>query len=160
MQIESIRAYAGPDNINLQRAEQELAELRSQLARVSNSGTTAADSMAVSRNALPQTALDNIRAQREVKYHEAIFGILSNQYEAARLDEAREGAAVQVVEPASIPEGRSATPATTKILVGTTLGLFFGTFYIMAAYAWERMRANRLFAGRLSDLHRAYTRSA
>ena len=116
--------------------------------------------MAVSRNALPQTALDNIRAQREVKYHEAIFGILSNQYEAARLDEAREGAAVQVVEPATAPEGRSATPASTKLAIGTALGLFLGVFYVIGAYAWESMRANRLFAGKLSDLRRAFVTSA
>ncbi|WP_419804057.1 GumC family protein [Terriglobus sp.] len=160
VQIQSIRAYAGPDNINLQRAEQELAVLRSQLATVADTGTGAQDAMAVSRNALPQTALDNIRAQREVKYHESIFGILSNQYEAARLDEAREGAAVQVVEPATAPEGRSAKPATTKVMVGTLLGFFMGFIYIMGAYAWERMRANRLFAGKLSELHDAYVRNA
>ena len=116
--------------------------------------------MAVSRSSLPQTALDNIRAQREVRYHEAIFNILSNQYEAARLDEAREGAAVQIVEPATAPEARSATPARTKITVSTVLGLFLGVIYVMTAYAWERMRANRLFAGRLNTLHHAYTSKA
>ena len=159
VQVQSIRAYAGPDNINLQRAEQELAVLRSQLANFAGTGTGAGDAMAVSRSALPQTALDNIRAQREVKYHESIFAILSNQYEAARLDEAREGAAVQVVEPATVPEGRSGRPARTKILIGTLLGFFMGFLYIMGAYAWERMRANRLFAGKLSDLQTAYTRN-
>lgn len=160
VEIDSIRAYAGPDNINLQRAQQELAGLRSQLARVSNSSGDASDTMAVSRSALPQTTLDNIRAQREVKYHEAIFNILSNQYEGARLDEAREGAAVQVVEPATVPEGRSATPARTKILVGAALGFLVGLFYIMITYTWERMRANRMFAGKLSDLRDAFTRKA
>lgn len=160
VQIESIRAYAGPENINLQRAQQELAELRSQLARVSSSGADAGDSMAVSRTSIPQTALDNIRAQRDVKYHEAIFGILSNQYEAARLDEAREGTAVQIVEPATVPEARSSTPALKKITVTTLIGIFLGIMYVLAAYAWEHMRANRLFAGRLTDLRNAYTRKA
>ena len=160
VQIESMRAYAGPANINLQRAETELAELKSQLAKVSNSGSEAGDSMAVSRNALPQTVLDNIRAQREVKYHEGIFGILSNQYEAARLDEAREGAAVQVVEPATPPEGRFAMPPAKKVTISTLLGFCAGFVYVMAAYAWERMRTNRLFAGKLSELHNVYTRKA
>ncbi len=160
VQIESLRASAGPDNINLQRAEQELAGLRSELAKVSSSDGVAGDSMAVSRNALPQTVLDNIRSQREVRYHETIFNILSNQYEAARLDEAREGAAVQVVEPATPPEGRYVMPAEKKVWVATLLGFSVGLFYIMAAYAWERMRANRLFAGKLSELRDVYISKA
>lgn len=159
VQIQSIRAYAGPDNINLQRAEQELAVLQSQLAKVSNASDPS-DSMAVSRSALPQTTLDNIRAQREVKYHEAIFSILSNQYEAARLDEAREGAPIQVVEPATPPEGRTSTPARTKILIGTLMGLALGLIYVMGGYTWERMRANRMFAGKLSELHNVYRKRA
>ena len=159
VQVESIRAYAGPDNINLQRAEQELAELKAQVARASSSGDSG-EGMAVSRNALPQTALDNIRAQREVKYHEAIFNILSNQYESARLDEAREGSAVQVVEPATPPETRTARSRSTKILVPTLLCLLGGLSYVMAVYAWQRMRANRLFAGKLNELHHVYTTRA
>lgn len=152
VQVQSIRAYAGPDNINLQRAEQELATLRAQLARVSNSGGDAGDTLAVSRGTISQTTLENLRAQREVKYHESIFSILSNQYEAARLDEAREGAPVQVVETAAVPEERTTTPAWRKIVAGGAFGLFMAAFYVMAVYAWQRMRANRLFAEKLSAL--------
>ncbi|GAA3769194.1 GumC family protein [Terriglobus aquaticus] len=157
VEIQSIRSYAGPDNINLQRAEHELAALQAQLAKVTSAGDPT-EAAALSHNALPQTALENIRAQREVKSHEAILGILSNQYEAARLDEAREGGALQVVEPATPPEGRTSVPSSRKILIGSLVGLFLGLTYVMLAYAWERLKANRMFAGKLNELSDVYAR--
>ena len=41
-----------------------------------------------------------MRRLRDVKYYEAIFDILAKQLELAKLDEAREGAFIQIVDPA------------------------------------------------------------
>ena len=50
---------------------------------------------------------DYVSAYRDFKYQEALFDIFAKQFELAKLDEAREGALIQVLDPATPPELRS-----------------------------------------------------
>jgi uncharacterized protein involved in exopolysaccharide biosynthesis len=50
---------------------------------------------------------DYVSKYREYKYQEAFFDMMAKQYEIARVDESREGALIQVVDPALVPEDRS-----------------------------------------------------
>jgi uncharacterized protein involved in exopolysaccharide biosynthesis len=61
-----------------------------------------------------------------VKYNETIFEILARQFEIAKLDEAKQGALIQVVDPA-IPPDRRSFPRRALIVIGATfVGLFIG----------------------------------
>lgn len=71
-----------------------LAALKSQLARAEADGNGAGGP-------------DYISRYREYKYQEALFELYTRQLELARADEAREGAYVQVVDPALVPERKS-----------------------------------------------------
>ena len=55
------------------------------------------------------TSTDNgyMSKYREFKYNLALFEIIAQQYEVARLDEAREGKAIQVIDVAIAPEKKS-----------------------------------------------------
>jgi uncharacterized protein involved in exopolysaccharide biosynthesis len=55
----------------------------------------------------PESGDDYIGVYREFKYQEALFDLLSKQFELAKLDESRDGALIQVVDPASPPEKKS-----------------------------------------------------
>jgi uncharacterized protein involved in exopolysaccharide biosynthesis len=50
---------------------------------------------------------DYVGRYREFKYQETLFELFARQYEQARVDESREGALVQVVDPAKAPERKS-----------------------------------------------------
>ena len=50
---------------------------------------------------------DYVGKYREFKYQETLFDLMARQYELARIDEAREGALIQVVDPALVPERKS-----------------------------------------------------
>src|SRR5574337_890132 len=50
---------------------------------------------------------DYVSKYREFKYEETLFEIYARQYESSRADEPREGALIQVVDPASPPERKS-----------------------------------------------------
>lgn len=58
---------------------------------------------------------------REFKYQEALFELFARQYEVARLDEAREGALIQVIDKAQPPE-RKRLPKRATIAVLATMG--------------------------------------
>jgi len=72
---------------------------------------------------VPEASLEYIRKMRDVKYYETIFDILARQYEAAKLDEAKQGAVIQVVDPAIAPDRRS-FPQRGLIVFGATTGGF------------------------------------
>ena len=50
---------------------------------------------------------DYIGRYREFKYQETLFELYARQFELARVDESREGALIQVVDPATPPERKS-----------------------------------------------------
>jgi uncharacterized protein involved in exopolysaccharide biosynthesis len=73
----------------------ELSILRQQLARLDQDETR--------MNTTP-TASDYVSKFREFKYQETLFELFTKQYELAKLDESREGAVIQVLDPAQAPE--------------------------------------------------------
>jgi uncharacterized protein involved in exopolysaccharide biosynthesis len=66
-----------------------------------------ADDLFLPKGDVPEAGLEFVRKLRDVKYYEAIFDILAKQLELAKLDEAREGAFIQIVDPAVPPEQKS-----------------------------------------------------
>ncbi|MET0518162.1 MAG: Wzz/FepE/Etk N-terminal domain-containing protein [Burkholderiaceae bacterium] len=76
---------------------------------------------------------DYISAYREFKYQEALFEIYAKQFELAKMDEAREGTLIQVLDPATKPE-RKSKPKRTLIAAGCTVlaGLLLSAFFVLA----------------------------
>ena len=74
---------------------------------------------------------DYLRAEHELEYRQALFDLLLKQYDAARWDEARNAAVIQVVEAAIPPDRKSAPHRTLIVLVFTALGLFGVWAYIL-----------------------------
>ncbi|RZI61738.1 MAG: lipopolysaccharide biosynthesis protein [Rubrivivax sp.] len=74
---------------------------------------------------------DYVSAYREFKYQEALFEIYAKQLELAKMDEAREGTLIQVLDAATPPERKSkprraAIAVTSTIVVGLLLTAIFG----------------------------------
>ncbi|MDH4393943.1 MAG: Wzz/FepE/Etk N-terminal domain-containing protein [Aquabacterium sp.] len=91
----------------VQRLEAQLGALQSQLA-----GMERADK---------GTPSDYLDRYREFKYQEAMFEVFARQFEAARVDEAREGALIQVLDAATPPERKSKPKRSVIGLVTTAL---------------------------------------
>ncbi len=113
IKLSTMRGYLSESSPDFQQTQRELAALRTQLAR--------ADRDEPVKN--PQRA-DYLNRYRDFKYHETLFDLMAKQYELARLDEAREGAVIQVVDPATPPE-RKSKPRRAQIAVYTAIGVGF-----------------------------------
>jgi uncharacterized protein involved in exopolysaccharide biosynthesis len=59
-----------------------------------------------------------------MKYRETLFEVLARQYEAAKLDESKNAAFIQVFEIAVPPDRRSFPMRTLTVALTTLLGLF------------------------------------
>lgn len=66
-----------------------------------------------------------ITRYREFKYQEALFDLFAKQYEVAKIDEAKEGALIQVVDYATAPE-RRAKPKRASIALTSALSTGLG----------------------------------
>jgi tyrosine-protein kinase Etk/Wzc len=112
VKLGAMRGYLSETAPDFKQAIIELANLREQLNKKEK------DTPYASGKAL--TEGDYITKYREYKYQETLFELLSKQFELAKVDEAREGAVIQVLDVAQAPE-RKAAPKKGVIAIITTL---------------------------------------
>lgn len=153
VQIQGMRTYATGENAELIQAQQELDSMRTQLARLGGSEDNA-DSLIVPKGKVPEAGLEYVRKLRDVKYYETIFDILARQFEIAKLDEAKEGALIQVVDPAIVPDRKSSPKRALIIIVATFAGLFLGVLLALFQAGWARLKDDPESSAKLALLKR------
>jgi uncharacterized protein involved in exopolysaccharide biosynthesis len=141
VQISAMRSFATGENPELQIAEQQLAGLRSQAAKMGAASEDASNAL-IPKHGIQEAGVEYIRKLRDVKYFETIFDLLARQYEIAKVDEARQGATVQVVDKAIVPDRRSSPKRTLIVLVAAVLGLFFGVVWAFTREGLRRLSNN------------------
>jgi len=104
IEIRAMREFAAEQNPDLQRAEQQAAGMEGQLAAMDAATDRKSGDLIAPKGTVTQSGLDFARSLREVKYRETVQDLLMRQYEGARVDEARQGALIQVVDPAIVPD--------------------------------------------------------
>lgn len=156
VQIQGMETYATGENAQLVQAQRELEGLRAQYAKLvgSENGT---DELLIPKGRVPEAGMEYVRRLRDVKYNETVFEILARQFEVAKLDEAKEGAIIQVVDPAIPPDKRSFPKRTLIVIGATVLGFFFGIFLALAQAGVKRVMEDPDAAGKMALLKRALT---
>jgi tyrosine-protein kinase Etk/Wzc len=132
VKVQAMRSFATTENPDLVLAEQELATMRAQLDRLER-GRGKRSVADVPIENVPAAGLEYIRKLRDVKYHEALFTLLARQYEAAKVDEAKDTLFVQQLDKALRPEKHSWPKRFIFVLVATILALLLairGAFYL------------------------------
>jgi tyrosine-protein kinase Etk/Wzc len=155
VQLQGIHTYATNENSNVVQLQQELDSLRAQLAKLGGSEDNTNAGLIMPKGQVTQAGLEYVRKLRDVKYYETIFDILARQFEVAKLDEAKEGALVQVVDPALIPDWKSSPKRALITLAATLVGLIVGMFWALAQALLERMHEDPEMDGKLSSFRQA-----
>jgi uncharacterized protein involved in exopolysaccharide biosynthesis len=140
VQIRGMQTYATGENSELVQAQQELAGLRAQLAKLGGSEDTASNEFMIPKGLVPKVGMEYVRRLRDVKYYETIFDILARQFEMAKLDEAKEGAVVQVVDPPIPPDRRSFPQRALIVLGGAIAGFILGLVTAVLQASWKRIQ--------------------
>ena len=130
VQLQALRSYSTEQNPEVQLLESQLASLQDQAAKLEErSGSP--ESGGLDLVDVAGAGADYLRAEHELEYRQALFDLLLKQYDAARWDESRNAAVIQVVEPAIPPDRKSGPKRTLIVLVFAALGLFGSWFYIL-----------------------------
>lgn len=133
VQIASMKSFATDQNPEFVKARNELAALRQQMDRMESGSGVQRD--AHKSNEQDQ-GLRNVALMRDVKYQQFLYELLTKQYEMAKLDEAREGVIVQVIDKAIEPD-RKSKPQRKQIVVLSTLAAAFAA--VLLAFFRESM---------------------
>ena len=139
VEVGAMRTYATKNNPDLRRKEQELAELRAQLAKMErNSGQSGIGDLELPTRQLPQAELEYLRRARDLKYHEALYAFLNKQLDAARIDEAKDAVVVQVVDKAVVPERKSGPHRLLVVAVTALVAFLLACLGVLVVEAWKR----------------------
>jgi len=141
-EIQSMQAYATPENPQLIEAQRSLSSLQAQLNKMGVGGETIGSEFVVPQAKIPKAGMEYVRRLRDVKYYETIFNILARQYEAAKLDEAREGQLIQVVDPALVPDRKSSPSRLLWTVVALLIGLAASTTFFLSRAAIQWMHGD------------------
>jgi capsule polysaccharide export protein KpsE/RkpR len=138
VQLKVLRMAATEQNPDVMRLTSELRALRTELGRMeSRSGGEAGSAVDMPVGRLPEAAIDYVRARREVKLQETLLESMVRQYEIAKLDEAKEGPALQQIDRALPPDYKSKPSRALITVAGTFLGLLAAAVFVV----WRRYAA-------------------
>jgi uncharacterized protein involved in exopolysaccharide biosynthesis len=141
VQLQGMRIYATDDNPHIVLAEQQLAALKGQLAKLAGTDQNADSEIIVPKGNIPEAEMEYIRKMRDVKYYETVSDLIARQFEAAKLDEARQGAVIQVVDQAVPPDERSFPKRTITVAVAILLSFFGACGWCIFAEGLRRLKS-------------------
>jgi capsule polysaccharide export protein KpsE/RkpR len=132
VQLKVLRTSATEQNPVVMRLNSELRALRSELARMEAAqGGAPGSGVDMPIGKLPEAALDYVRARRELKLQETLLEAMVRQYEIAKLDEAKEGPALQQVDIALPPDYKSKPSRALIVLTSTLVTLLLVSFWVV-----------------------------
>jgi uncharacterized protein involved in exopolysaccharide biosynthesis len=110
----------------------------------------------VPKGKVPEVGLEYLRKIRDVKYYETISELIAKQYEMAKLDEARQGAVIQVVDLAVPPDQKSSPKRSLIVIVVVLFSFFFACGWCFIAEAVRYLKRDPDEMQRLKALRVAF----
>jgi tyrosine-protein kinase Etk/Wzc len=157
VQVQSMKSFATSENPDLLRAQQELSALREQLQKLEQGKVSRPGDIQVPTGSIPAVGLAYIQKYRDVKYSETLFELMTKEYELARIDEARDAGAVQVIDKAEQPEHKSKPKRTLIVILATFIAFLVSCFLVLIVgmvREWKENPENAVRVEALNDLLR------
>jgi len=156
-QLEGIRQIYTDKNARVVSLKARVAELRKQLEKLSGTQANAANgagaspghtedpSAAKAGGGLPYPTIKSLPLlgakyadyYRRAKIQETVYELLTEQYELAKVQEAKETPSVKVLDPARIPEKKSFPPRLVIMFLGTFLAFALSLVWVLGSARWE-----------------------
>jgi uncharacterized protein involved in exopolysaccharide biosynthesis len=145
VQLGAMREFATKDNPDVKRLEDELREFRVQLKRLEtgskNPGSDESIGAIITLKDAPTVGLGYARLKRDVLIQQKVFELLTQQYELAKIEEAKDDITFQVIDHAIPPEKRIKPKRTLNVLLAGVVSLFLGIFIVFSLEYIEDQKA-------------------
>ena len=168
-QLSGLQQIYSDNNVRIRSLKARIAELHHQLEELRGTDAEQLPGSADSNGALypsfrklPALGVTYADLYREVKVQEVVFETLTQQYEMAKIAEAKEIPSVKVLDPANLPEKKSGPPRLIITLFGAFFSLALGAVWIIGNAVWKQIDPDdprKRFASEiLVDTRPAYSR--
>ena len=151
VKLGAMRGYLAETAPDFKQAMNELANLRAQLGKQEKDTP--------STGAKATTEGDYITKYREFKYHETLFELFSKQFEIAKVDEAREGAVIQILDAAQPPERKSKPKKALIAIISTLAAGFALLLFVFIRQALRNSSQNSESANKLASIQASWRRA-
>jgi uncharacterized protein involved in exopolysaccharide biosynthesis len=130
-------------NARVRALQARVNELNKKLNEIGGAGTdgnaSAGNSLYPSIRRLPILGVTYADLYRQTKIQETVYELLTQQYELAKVQEAKEIPTVKVLDPALVPTKKSFPPRTMIVLVSTLLAIAVMTMWIVGRAQWAEV---------------------
>jgi capsule polysaccharide export protein KpsE/RkpR len=128
-------------NVRVRAAQARVNELQKKLTEIGSAGTQGGspseNSLFPSIRKLPLLGVTYADLFRQTKIQETVYELLTQQYELAKVQEAKEIPTVKVLVPAIVPTKKTFPPRILIALLGTMLGITLAMMWILGKTQWD-----------------------
>ena len=145
--LQTTLSYASRSNPEVDILKTQVAELKSHLRRLEEgTGGHSPRSVLIPTGKIPKLALQYTRLLRDAKVKDTLYNLLIEQYERARIQEAKDTPTVQVLEKARVPVKRSRPKRTLFVILSTFTATMFSVMVVFGIEFWRNFRAEWITA--------------
>ena len=143
-QLKGLEEIYTQDNVRVRSVKARISELQRQLDKLGGKGigdltAGSRDSGYPSIRQLPLLGVTYSDLYRRTRIEEAVYETLTQQYELAKVQEAKETPSVKVLDPARVPERKSYPPRLGILLLCMLFGLVGSMVWIFARTRWHEV---------------------
>ena len=161
-ELSSLEQIYGNENIRVRTAgarvtnlKREIGKLGGTSAALTSDSSSSTDSESTSYpplRQLPRLAVPYANLYRSVRVQENVFELLTQQYEIARIQEAKDIPVVNIIDAPGIPEKKSFPPRKLLTLILTMLVLGATSTWLIIRHHWNNISVHdprRIFANEI-----------
>jgi capsule polysaccharide export protein KpsE/RkpR len=144
-EYEGLKQIYTDNNVRVRSVRARINELRRQLEKLGGKGESATsipeqpgDSLYPSIRKLPLLGVTYADLYRRTRVQEAVFEVLTKEYEMAKVQEVKEIPTVKVLDSPSIPDKKSFPPRLLIMFLGTALAVGLATTWVFGKTAWDQ----------------------
>jgi len=160
-ELQSLQQIYADNNVRVRALRARINELKRHLLDMHGSDSslisdsTQSDELYPSIRKLPLLGVEWADLYRRMKIQETVYELLNQQYELARIQEAKEIPTVNVVDPANVPEKKSFPPRLLIIVFLSSLSMAVTIAWIIGAARLEQYDVEdprRLFVAKAGEI--------
>ncbi len=144
-ELEGLRQIYADSNVRVRSMEARIAELEAELRKVGGQGeddssmplSNPNDSLYPSIRKLPLLGVTYADLYRKTKVQEAVFEMLTQEYESAKVQEAKEIPTVKVLDMPNLPDKKSFPPRTLIVVLTASMGFSLAAAWVLGRARWE-----------------------
>jgi len=143
-ELQGLKQIYTAENVRVRTVQARVDELRRQLRRIGGKAGTAAStessddaSVYPTIRELPLLGVSYADLLRRTKVEEVVFATLTQEYEQAKVNEAKELPSEKVLDPPEVPEKKSFPPRLLMTVLGGLGGLAVGIAFVLGQSRWQ-----------------------